>query len=223
MIMRALLFIPVLFSLAACAASPARTPDFEPVMPIADTQAVAAPGAIYRAQSGGLSLFADSKARAVGDLLTIMLVEKTVSSSKATTSITKDSGVEIAAPTFFGQTPTLNGAPISTTAGAGRDFSGNGDSAQSNRLEGSVTVTVAQRLSNGNLVVRGQKQLRLNQGDEYVQIQGIVRQADITPDNTILSSRIADARIVYSGRGALAKSNVMGWLGRFFQSPAFPL
>lgn len=210
--------------LAACATTSNRSPTFVPTEPISEESASTTPGAIYRAHSSGLSLFDDDKARAVGDLLTVMLVEKTVSSSKATTSITKDSGLDIAAPTLFGKLPQLNGNPILSNSASGkRDFSGNGDSAQSNRLEGSVTVTVARRLSNGNLVIRGQKQLRLNQGDEYVQIQGIVRPADIGPDNTILSSRIADARIIYSGRGALAKSNVMGWMSRFFQSPVFPL
>ena len=89
-------------------------------------------------------------------------------------------------------------------------------------LQGSVTVTVIQRLPNGNLVVQGQKNMRLNQGDELVQIQGIVRPADINPDNTISSGKVADARIAYGGRGAIAQSNSMGWLGRFFNSPIFP-
>src|SRR5690606_34511665 len=102
-------------------------------------------------------------------------------------------------------------------------FSGTGSSAQSNQLSGSVTVTVVQRLANGNLVVRGDKLIRLNQSDEIVQIMGIVRAADIGPDNTISSSRVADVRIAYGGRGAVAKSNVMGWLSRFFQSPLFPM
>ena len=95
-------------------------------------------------------------------------------------------------------------------------------SAQSNRLQGSVTVTVVQRLPNGNLVVQGAKNLRLNQGDELVQVQGIVRAADIFPDNTIPSSRVADARIVYGGRGPVAQSNAMGWLSRFFNSALTP-
>ena len=99
---------------------------------------------------------------------------------------------------------------------------GTGNSAQSNRLQGSVTVTVIQRLPNGNLVVQGQKNMRLNQGDEMVQIQGIVRPADIGTDNTIASSKVADARIAFGGRGAIAQSNSMGWLGRFFNSPVFP-
>jgi flagellar L-ring protein FlgH len=215
----------VLLMLNACAATPSSSASqFAPTMPVVAASSQASPGAIYRTQSGsGLVLFADTKAVNVGDLLTVTLVEKTVASSKATTSVTKTSGLEMSAPTLLGQSPQLNGKPLlEANASAGREFSGNGDSAQSNRLEGSVTVTVAERLPNGNLIIRGQKQLRLNQGDEYIWIQGIVRPADISPDNTVLSSRIADARIAYSGRGALAKSNVMGWMSRFFQSSVFP-
>jgi len=81
---------------------------------------------------------------------------------------------------------------------------------------------VIQRLPNGNLVVQGQKNLRLNQGDELVQIQGIVRPQDISRDNTVPSSRVGEARIVYGGRGALAQSNAMGWLSRFFNSGLYP-
>ena len=101
-------------------------------------------------------------------------------------------------------------------------FAGNGNSAQSNQLQGQLTVRVVQDLGNGNLLVRGDKQLRLNQGDEMVQVQGIVRRTDIGADNRVTSDRVADARIVYGGRGTLARSNAMGWLGRFFNSALFP-
>jgi flagellar L-ring protein precursor FlgH len=78
-------------------------------------------------------------------------------------------------------------------------------------------------LPNGNLQVRGEKWIRLNQGNEYIQIEGIIRPADIAPDNSIPSSRVADAHIAYGGRGALADSNVMGWLSKFFNSAYYPM
>ena len=143
--------------------------------------------------------------------------------TSATTSVDKKSEVSLAAPNIAGAPVTLNGRDIlSASVNGDRGFSGAGNSAQSNRLQGSVTVTVIQRLPNGNLVVQGQKNMRLNQGDELVQIQGIVRPADIGTDNTIASSKVADARIAFGGRGAIAQSNSMGWLGRFFNSPIFP-
>ena len=78
-------------------------------------------------------------------------------------------------------------------------------------------------LPNGNLLVRGEKRLNLNQGNEYIKISGMVRPVDIGTDNSVLSTKIADATIVYSGDGANADSNKVGWLGRFFMSAAFPL
>lgn len=181
-------------------------------------------GSIYAGRSGKpMRLFQDNKASDIGDLLTIVLVESTTATTKANTAVTKTSGVDMAAPTLAGQQVTLNGKSLlSASVEGGRDFSGNGNSAQSNKLEGQLTVRVVQDLGNGNLLVRGDKQLRLNQGDEMVQVQGIVRRTDIGADNRVTSDRVADARIVYGGRGTLARSNAMGWLGRFFNSALFP-
>ncbi len=176
-------------------------------------------GSIYAARAGKpMRLFQDNKASDVGDLLTITLVENTTATTQAKTAVTKTSGLDFAAPSIGGS--TVSG--LSASVEGGRDFAGNGNSAQSNKLAGQLTVRVVQDLGNGNLLVRGDKQLRLNQGDELVQVQGIVRRADIGSDNRVTSDRVADARIVYGGRGTLARSNAMGWLGRFFNSALFP-
>jgi flagellar L-ring protein precursor FlgH len=87
---------------------------------------------------------------------------------------------------------------------------------------GDITVTVVRRLPNGNLVVQGQKWVNINQGSEYVRLQGIIRPIDIAPDNTIPSSEVADARIAYGQNGALADANRPGLLARFFDSPWLP-
>ncbi len=176
-------------------------------------------GSIYAGRTGKpMRLFQDNKASDLGDLLTIVLVENTTATTKANTAVTKKSGLDFAAPSIGGAVvPGLSAA-----VEGGRDFAGNGNSAQSNKLDGQLTVRVVQDLGNGNLLVRGDKQLRLNQGDELVQVQGIVRRADIGSDNRVTSDRVADARIVYGGRGTLARSNAMGWLGRFFNSALFP-
>lgn len=196
--------------------------DLAPVQPVMPVQAQATAGAIYAA-GPSLQLYSDRRARDVGDLLTITLLENTQAQMSANTATSKESELAIGTPTIFGAPVTLGGKDIlSATANGSRDFTGRGNSAQSNRLQGNVTVTVMQRLPNGNLVVQGQKNLRLNQGDELVQVQGIVRAADIGPDNSIPSSRVADARIVYGGRGAVAQSNAMGWLSRFFNSGLAP-
>ena len=197
-------------------------PAMAPVVPVVTPSVEPGAGAIYAA-GPGLNLYGDRRARDVGDLLTITLVESTSATTSANTAIGKKSSVDIGSPSLFGAPVTLGGKDVLSASAKGeRDFNGKGSSAQSNRLQGSVTVTVVQRLPNGNLVVQGEKNLRLNQGDELVQIQGIVRAADIATDNTIPSSRVADARIAYGGRGAVAQSNAMGWLGRFFNSALAP-
>ncbi|MGH8043215.1 MAG: flagellar basal body L-ring protein FlgH, partial [Stenotrophomonas sp.] len=163
-------------------------PAMAPVVPVMAPTVQPTSGAIYAA-GPGLQLYSDRRARDVGDLLTITLTESTTAQTTANTTTDKESNLSLGTPTIFGAPVTLGGKDILSASAAGkRDFTGKGTSAQSNRLQGSVTVTVMQRLPNGNLVVQGAKNLRLNQGDELVQVQGIVRAADISQDNTIPSS-----------------------------------
>jgi flagellar L-ring protein precursor FlgH len=117
----------------------------------------------------------------------------------------------------------MNGTPLlDASMGNQSTFAGNGAATQSNKLDGSITVTVAKRLSNGNLVVRGQKWIAINSGREFVRLQGVVRPSDIAPDNTVLSWRVADAYISYGGQGTVANATKPGWLYRFFNSPKTP-
>jgi flagellar L-ring protein precursor FlgH len=179
-------------------------------------------GAIYQAGQQ-MELFADLKARRVGDVLTIVLNEVTNASKSATTTTAKTTTVANSAPTIFGQSMTVRGRPILSTTLNGNDaFSGAGTSAQSNSLAGSLTVTVMDVQANGNLVVQGDKTLHLNQGDEFVHISGVVRPADIATNNTVTSDKLADARISYKGKGVVDSSNRMGWLARFFNSAFSP-
>ena len=126
-------------------------------------------------------------------------------------------------PIFAGRPITSGGTPIlNNEFGSDSSFNGQADSSQSNSLDGSITVSVVDRLANGNLLVAGEKWITLNQGEEFIRVQGIIRPVDIRPDNSIPSTKVADARITYSGKGELANSNKPGWLSRFFNSPWFP-
>lgn len=205
---------------SGCSTLPERdNVEYAPTMPRTYDKERAATGSIYHDGSARL-LFEDLKAHNVGDLVTIVLTESTNASKSASTNTSKESSVEADIPTVFG---TMKGKQIfNNEIGMNRDFSGSGDSSQSNSLNGTVTVTVAEVFPNGNLLVKGQKRVWLNQGEEFVQVRGIVRPSDIRPDNTVLSTRVADARITYSGRGSVADSNAAGWLSRFFQSPIWP-
>jgi flagellar L-ring protein FlgH len=186
--------------------------------PVAD----ATPGAIF--QSGReVVWFEDPKAHWVGDILTIRLQEATQASKNSSTKTKKDTAVTNAGPTLLGRPVTVNGTEVlKNSLDGAQQFQGEGSSSQSNSLDGSITVTVIERLPNGNLVVEGDKWLTLNQGDEFVRIRGIVRLYDIGADNTVTSDKIANARISYSGRGFVANSNRAGWLARFFASPLMP-
>ena len=202
-------------------ASQAMTPSPEAV-----PAPVAAPapsnGSIYQIGQG-LSLFEDQKAHNVGDVLTVLLVETTTAKTSAATSTAKKTDGSISGPTILGRPVTIGGvAVLDTSIGSDHSFSGSGDSTQSNTLAGNIGAVVVQRLANGNLVIRGEKNLQLNQGDETVRVEGIVRPQDIAPDNSIPSSRIANARISYAGKGSLAESNTKGWLARFFSSEWMP-
>jgi len=164
-----------------------------------------------------LALFSDVKARRVGDMITIVLNERMQASKSASTDATKDTTLDTGNPLLFGSAVTHNGKDVLSNKWATtQEFAGKGSSSQSNRLDGNITVTVAQVYPNGNLLVRGEKWLTLNQGEEYVQVTGIVRPADIGTDNTLPSYKVADARITYSGNGAVADSNRPGLLARLF-------
>lgn len=210
--------------LAGCASGPRAHDDAEwaATAPMAPAVATApSDGAIYQ-DAQGMELFADPRAHRVGDILTIALVESTQATKKASTSTSKTDKADIASPTILGQGVSIGGKAAGIGLDGERSFDGAGSSSQSNQLVGQITVTVAQRLSNGNLIVRGEKWLTINQGQELVRIAGIVRPQDIGQDNVVPSTRVADARISYTGRGTLADANTRGWLSRFFNSKWMP-
>lgn len=179
-------------------------------------------GSLFQ-DSYGLALFDDRKALHVGDIITITLTERTVSRKSSGINVKKENSTEFNAGPIFGNSPDVYGSTLETNLEQKRDFTGDADADQSNSLQGNITVTVAEVLPNGNLVVRGEKWMTLNRGDEFIRISGIVRPDDIAPDNTVSSTRLANAQISYSGTGTLADSQSMGWLSRFFNSAYWPL
>lgn len=191
--------------------------------PVLVNPAAATPGAIFQAGRGA-NLFVDHRANQVGDIVTINLVEKTDASKQSTTTTAKESSVAIPTGNLLGGPVTFKGRDLlDTSISSNQDFKGQGASSQSNRLSGSITVTVAEVLANGNLRVQGEKWVTLNQGEEFIRVAGTIRPVDVGPDNSVPSWKVADARITYSGKGMLNDANAMGWLGRLFQSVLAPL
>lgn len=226
------LLMLAVIALAGCNTVPQRDPEYAPVRPVVAPPVPQGNGAIYQAGYEH-SWFENTRARRVGDMLTIKLVEKTNASKKAATNVDKTNATSITNPTILGSTPQFNTPSIlplasnsNNTLGfnlaSSNSFAGAGDSSQSNNLSGDLTVTVIELLANGYLVVRGEKRIGINQGNEYVKVSGIVRPADIDSTNTVLSTKLADPTFIYVGDGAVAESNSMGWLAKFFVSALFP-
>ncbi|ROM93331.1 flagellar basal body L-ring protein FlgH [Pseudomonas brassicacearum] len=197
-------------------------PYYAPVLPRTPLPAAANNGSIYQA-GFEQNLYGDRKAFRVGDIITITLNEKTQASKNANSQVDKTSKTGLGLTSLFGGSPATN-SPLSLGANYSGDRATKGDSkaGQGNSLTGSITVTVADVLPNGIIAVRGEKWMTLNTGDELVRIAGLVRADDIATDNTVSSTRIADARITYSGTGSFADASQPGWFDRFFLSPLFP-
>jgi flagellar L-ring protein precursor FlgH len=205
----------------AAPGDPRYAPVYDPAMAIPKAN----DGAIYR-PNYGMSLFEDRKAHRVGDIITIVLNESTSSTKSTSVSMKKESGIDFnensAGNTLLGSNPSFANLGLATNLEQNRDFTGEADADQSNQLSGNITVTVSDVLANGNLIVRGEKWMTLNRGDEYIRISGMIRPDDISPDNEVLSTKLANARIAYSGTGELADNAAAGWLTRFFNSPIWP-
>lgn len=173
-----------------------------------------ATGAIFQADNGYAALYEGWRARRVGDPLTIVLVEKTAASKSSSSKLDSGGGFGLTPPTT-GALSLFKNSDVSTSGN--RNFNGTGTADQANSLTGEITVTVAQAFPNGTLMVQGQKRVTLNRGDEYIRIKGLVRIADISADNRVASTRVADAQIAYTGKGDVARAGRQGWLSRFFQ------
>jgi len=210
--------------LAACASGPPmQVAGFEPAPPEIRIRAADSNGSIYRSTTNRF-FFEDIRARRVGDIINVVLDESTAASKSASTNAARNASARLEGPSLFGAPLTFGGRNVlDVDVGGGSDFAGAADSSQSNRLSGSIAVTVHEVLPNGLLRIRGEKVLTLNQGSEVVRVAGLVRAVDIRPGNAVLSSEIADADITYGGNGLLADTNRAGWFTRLTNSRLWPL
>jgi len=225
-ILYAVLFPGLVLAMTSCARLPVDEspgdPDFAPLSATSPVPDFRNQGGIQYARFG-TSLFSDRRAAQVGDIITVRLSERTQASKDAGTQIKKDQDIQMNEATVLGDSVGLGDHSLGTGITQNRDFKGESESSQSNSLTGSIAVNVIEVLPNGLLRVRGEKWLQLNRGSEFIRLTGMLRQEDITPDNSVASTKLADVRISYSGTGELAAANNMGWLGKFFNSGWWPL
>lgn len=170
-------------------------------------------GSIFQAATGYAGLYEGNRARRVGDPVTILLIENTTASKTVGSNSGKDGSISLSPPTT-GIFDFLSGGALNASNSS--SFKGQGNAGQTSSLRSTLAVTIAELRPNGTALVRGEKQMLLSQGDEWVRFSGIVRLIDIDQENTIASSRVADAHVEYSGKGALQRASKQGWLGRFF-------
>ncbi|HEY6868461.1 MAG TPA: flagellar basal body L-ring protein FlgH [Novosphingobium sp.] len=189
-------------------------PGFEAAMPAAPASiSRPATGAIFDASLGYASLVQGTVARRVGDPLTILLIENTSTSKTATSKTGRNGGFSLTPPTA-GPLSFLD--PNALNASGQSSFKGDGSATQTNSFSGTVGVTIAEVRPNGTALVKGEKRLMLSQGQEWIQFSGIVRLADIDPQNQIRSSQVADVRAEYAGSGSIQRASREGWLSKFF-------
>jgi flagellar L-ring protein precursor FlgH len=177
----------------------------------------------YAAATGSLfssahanNLYDDSKPHGIGDIVTVNLEEQTKAAKSADAGLTKSNDASMDPLAVGGNELKVGDYNFSYELSNNNNFTGNASANQSNSISGSISVEVIDVLANGNLVIRGEKWLTLNTGDEYIRLSGTIRPDDIDYDNTIASTRISNARIQYSGTGDQQDMQEPGFLARFF-------
>ncbi|WP_250884121.1 flagellar basal body L-ring protein FlgH [Glaciecola sp. XM2] len=201
----------------------ANDPFYAPAVPVDKRDQIAQNGSLFNAVMAD-SLYSDVTARRVGDIITVRLSENTNATKSAGTTTSRDSNVDLQPIVGLGSNALRIGTEeIQLGVDSSSEFSGDSQATQRNSLQGDISVTVVDVLPNQNLIIRGEKWLTLNNGDEYIRLTGVIRPADVTPTNEIESNKIANARIQYSGTGSFARAQEKGWLTQFFSSSWWPL
>jgi flagellar L-ring protein precursor FlgH len=204
--------------------APGKNPDYAPTYPATPDpkQLHRETGSIYNPETA-LPMFETARARHEGDIVTVLLLESTNATKNATLQQMKNDSNIVTNKTFLGRPISFgSGYSMDFNLNNQRQFNGQAQAVQNNQLDGNISVTVNKVLANGNLVVQGEKWVKINQGEEYIRLSGIIRAQDIRADNTVTSDRVANARFAYGGTGQVNNTNAQGWLARFMWGPLFP-
>jgi len=188
--------------------------DFEPNIPVASKKVNKDKyGSIYSNSQKGL-FATDRRASKVGDILTVSLSENFSASKSQSAKSAKKGELKFDFPNVM----TAGADDGLFDSSSDQSFDGSGSAGQNNSLKGQLSVTVTKVFDNGNMEILGQKKLTLNNGDEYIRLLGVIRPEDIDSQNTVLSSRIANAKISYTGAGDIADSSKKGWFTKLIDA-----
>ena len=218
--MKLLLTLLSVLLVSACSVLPPQqlthSTGFEPVLPL-EKQAERVPtGGIYVSRQSD-SWFGRGRNFQVGDVITVLLNESTQAARTQGSDLSRATTNDVLTPALQSKTAARLGSPIGSVIGAMKldgstiTSKGTGKADQEASLTGSVAVSVVSVLANGNLVLRGEKQLALTEGSEIIQVAGIIRPEDVSAVNTVQSRRLANAQISYRGSGDLASTAKAAW------------
>jgi flagellar L-ring protein precursor FlgH len=209
--------------LLGCSGYGTRPEEIQPrakMQPIHIVKPVTTPGSLWPGENSRSMLFSDNKARYVNDIVTIIVDESSSGQNKATTNTKRDQSTSSGISALLGlDTSILNknanmGTSLSIGGTSVNELKGTGDTSRGGKLQATVTARVVRVLENGNLLIEGRRQLTLNAEDEFIVITGVIRPEDISSENAVSSTNIADARIVYTGSGVVNDKQHPGWLTR---------
>ena len=223
-----LIFIITFIAISGCAGIEQEKtlpddPDFAPILPEMEETSIIPTGSLFKANYVN-NIYSDSKAHRVGDIISVILSESTQAQKNAKTELKKANSATLDPIVGLGGVGVnFKNDAIQFGYNQESDFKGDSKTNQGNSLNGNISVHVLRVLPNGNLMIRGEKWMSLNNGDEYIRLTGVIRAQDISSGNTIISSKIANARIQYAGTGTFADMQEQGWLSSFFSSSWWPL
>jgi flagellar L-ring protein precursor FlgH len=207
--MKLVLTVLTTLALGACSVLPreplAHSEGFRPVYPIAQAAPQMATGSIYNGPQSE-SFFGRGRSFQVGDVITVLLNESTQAGRTQSGVVKRTSSNDVVPAAMGGGL-----LPAANLLGGTIKNEGSGTADQTATLTGSIAVSVVDVMANGNLVLRGEKQLALTEGAEIIQVAGVVRPDDIAPNSTVQSRRLANAQITYRGTGDMAAASRAGW------------
>jgi flagellar L-ring protein FlgH len=178
-------------------------------------------GTIWRGEQASNTFYVDQRAKTVGDIITVKITEVSAATEKATTDTARNSSLQAGVPNFLGMELNQGGKLFATpdkmiTASSKNDFSGSGETTRSGSLSATITARVVDVMPNGNLAIEGKRELYVNNEKKEILLQGVIRQKDIASDNSIFSTQVADAKVMYTGVGTIGEKQRPGWLSRAF-------
>jgi flagellar L-ring protein precursor FlgH len=213
----------IVLLLAGCQFYGTRPEDVKPeshLRPVPVVKPVFSPGSLWPGENTRNTIFADNRARYVNDIVTIVVDESSSGQNKASTNTSKDTKTNAGISALLGIDTSIIksnanlGGQIAIGGTSSNALKGAGDTSRGGTLQARVAARVVRVMDNGLLMIEGRRQLTLNEEDQYIVLTGLIRPEDITTDNLIMSSQIADARIVYTGNGVIHDKQRPGWLTR---------